>query len=428
MKIRLLTLLLFGYIGIACGQGSFNLSFVKDSIVASKSKDSEVIVAIPFSYYIAKGDTSTKKFSLSFLVKESSLPNSDYSMDLRPRLFSSLQENETLYVRLKKDILTDRERRLELQINAKNGDKEINDNNLGSKRNFVLIVKPSVDVSEDYTLLSYLGTNFDMADGKTKAKNLFFATNVFVPPIEGKNKFGFYLSLYGNRTMSNIDTAKYSNRAIRVQRVNDSLYFRERASGSVTISTVSDNIGAYFSPLLKLSRRSSHHFNLYYSPSVEFVWRRINRQTVYGTPTLLDTLESQGSIPSSFELSTLQGGTIQQSEFDLKIGAASVFLVYETKAVSVRATSSIGFLTTFSPSRSSRSNTSLTGDLYPPMTKKYDAFYTGKVWITEPVTGITLQAEIANQLKSPRPFYGVTLSKAFKIKDIGSVLSPLVNK
>ncbi len=260
---------------------------------------------------------------------------------------------------------------------------------------------------------------------KTKAKDLFFATNVFVPPVKDKNRFGFYLSLYGNRTMSNIDTAKYSNRAIRVQRVNDSIYIRERASGSVEISTVSDNIGAYFSPLIKINKRISHHFNLYFSPSIEFVWRRINRRSLYNTPTL-DTIESKGNIPSSFELSTLQGSTIRQSEFDLKIGAASVFLVYETKAVSVRATSSIGLLTTFFPARKNRSENSLNGELYPSMNKKNDFFYTGKVWITEPVTGITLQAEIANQFKSPRPFYGVTLSKAFKIKDIGSILSPLV--
>ncbi|NJI75434.1 hypothetical protein HCX49_19695 [Sphingobacterium kitahiroshimense] len=427
MKKYLITILLFGWMGVVWGQGTFNLSFVKDSIVISKSKDSDIIIAIPYTYKTTKGDTLANKYILTFSVNESTLPNSDYSIDFRPRLLSSLQENETVYVRLKKDILTDRERRLDLKINIKNDDKDVNDHNLGDKKNFTLIVKSSVDVSDDYTLLSYLGTNFDMADGKTKAKNLFFATNVFVPPIESKNRFGFYLSLYGNRTMSNTDSSRYSNRAFKVQPVNDSLYYRVRGSGSIVTTTTADNMGVHFSPLIKINKRGNHHFNLYYAPSLEFVWRRINTLRTYGAPTELDTVYESGFIPNRVDLS--QNIQTQKNEFDFSVGLVGAFLTYETKAVSVRIHSSVGYLGRFHKnSRRSVVNEVLGSETIAPMDKAHDIFYTGRAWITEAVTGITLQAEITNQFFKPRPFFGVTLSKAFKLKDIGSILSPLVNK
>lgn len=53
-------------------------------------------------------------------------------------------------------------------------------------------------------------------------------------------------------------------------------------------------------------------------------------------------------------------------------------------------------------------------------------FFTGRAWITESVTGISIQAEITNTLKNPSAFFGVTLSKAINFKNLGRIFQPII--
>ena len=41
--------------------------------------------------------------------------------------------------------------------------------------------KDHINLFHEYNILAYVGTNFDIVESKTKAKNLFFATNIFIP-------------------------------------------------------------------------------------------------------------------------------------------------------------------------------------------------------------------------------------------------------
>lgn len=61
--------------------------------------------------------------------------------------------------------------------------------------------------------------------------------------------------------------------------------------------------------------------------------------------------------------------------------------------------------------------------------KGYTALiFCGRAWITEPKTGITLQAEVTNRLKTPNPFYSVTLSKAFQLDKLAGFFSPITDR
>jgi hypothetical protein len=48
--------------------------------------------------------------------------------------------------------------------------------------------------------------------------------------------------------------------------------------------------------------------------------------------------------------------------------------------------------------------------------------------ITEPKSGLTLQAEIVNTLIYPRPYYVVTLSKALGFQNLGSIFAPITSR
>jgi hypothetical protein len=426
MKTKLLLLLLL-WAGIAQGQ-LFNIAFTKDSLIVNKNNKNEVIVPIEINTQLGK-ENLWKDYTLGLKIEKSSLPASDYEIDFSVREFSKIRDKETLYVKIKMDSLVDRERRLILSLITKENDKDVDEQNISDRKKFILIVKSHMpeNISENYKVLSYIGTNFDMAEGKTKAQNLFFATNVFVPPINGKNRFGFYLSLYGNRTMSRTDSAAYTNRTIKVQPITDSTYFRQRGSGTLLTTITSDNVGAFFSPLIKINKRIDHNFNLYYAPSLEFIWRQINLNRVFGTPSVVDTVQSSGYVPNTIILG--QNSRSEFNEFDFNLGLIGFLMVYETKEVSVRVQSSVGYLGRFYSESNKNLNFNVLGsEAYPPMAKKHKIFYLGRAWITEAVTGITLQAEISNQLKNSRPFFGVTLSKAFKLDKLGTVFKSLIDK
>jgi hypothetical protein len=103
------------------------------------------------------------------------------------------------------------------------------------------------------------------------------------------------------------------------------------------------------------------------------------------------------------------------------IGILGLFLTLENADVSVRIQSSVGYSSNFYPRTSSNSSL-ITTD------RSHDIFFAGRAWITEPRTGLTLQAEITNTGINPRPFFGVTLSKAFNLKELSGIFSPLTTR
>lgn len=405
---------------LASGQENFSLNFLRDTLTVSKSNTRDIIVPIELTSKI-KNNTTFDDYQFKIEIESNStLPSSDYILDHQPLRLSQFRSKETLYLIIKQDTLEDRERYLMLKLNIKdkNG-TSVNDQNFSDKQTLRIIVKPYLkeqDIADGYRVLSYLGTNFDMADGKTKASNLFFATNVFVPPVKNKNKYGFYLSLYGNRTMSRTDTLKNHSQTLMMKPNNDSTYWNYSQTGTDVRTTVSDNIGATITSLRRIKGKENDHLNVYVTTPLEFVWRRLTINRSFGGTTPIDSVIVNGTIPYNVNIDP--NISREQSEFDFTVGLGA-FIVYETKDLSIRIHKSIGYLGRFHP-KNSRPNV--------PMARSADVYYRGRAWITEAVTGITLQVEVTNQLINPRPYIGVTLSKAFKIKEIGNILSPLTNR
>lgn len=301
--------------------------------------------------------------------------------------------------------------------------KKINNSSFETTDNLKLLENVFNEVTgktklRDYSYLGYLGTNFDLVDG-IKVKNLFFATNILSMP--DYDNVGFYISLYGNRTTSKTDSIPNVRRNV----VFDSTSVRYSAVefSDLISRTQSDNLGAFFSLFLRkwnLSKKNSKN-KIYYSPSLEIIWRRTFVQAEYQNRRLTNIQALQNDdtqVPTIFDNSPRFNYNI----YDVNIAPLGFWLFHENDDISIRINMNIGFMTSYI---SNKVNVPEFIDLYTNFTKTRDYFYTGRLWLTEPHTGITLQAEVNNTLRQPRPFYGVTLSKAFNLDRIGSFLEPI---
>lgn len=405
-------------------QETFDISFENKAMKVAKSDSKMEIYPIIIKTKRNKSE-SWKKHVLSIGIDtlKSTLPPNDYSIDFNSKELNHLNSEETLYLKLPKDTLSDRERKLYLNLNVRNnGKKLVNEKNAASAENKTIEItvnahKRAENQLSHYSNLTYVGTNFDLVD-KVKAENFFFATNIFIPPVENKNKLGFYLSLYGNRAMSDVDSTGIVRRTYKLESVNDSTYIRHTEQAKMITTRVSDNIGAHINLLVSLfPKKEGSDLSLYYSPSLEFVWRRTKISRLYKNPTLRDSIVVTGSIPGTIELDSFSQRNY--NEFSFNAGALGLFLALENKTISVRAHASVGYSSNFYPQLSMSTNQINTK-------RSNDIFFSGRVWITEPITGITLQAEITNTAINSRPFFGATLSKAFHFKDIGGFFSPLI--
>jgi len=430
MKTKLLILVIaFSYMVKGWGQeGYYNIGFEKDTIQVEKNNKKDVIIPIKLKTLIFKKQ-DWKDYFVRIQIDEenTTLTKSDYEMMKFERNFSQL-ENETIFFVLKKDTIEDRTRKITLSINSIKKDslkeENVNEKNGADNKKIVIVVESYSKEHEaitDYNVLSYLGTNFDMAEGKTRAQNLFFATNIFIPPPK-ESRTGFYLSLYGNRTMSDIDSTGNVRNTYRIEKLTDSTYVNYTAQTKMVTTKFSDNIGAYISPLIKIynSRKQNNEVNLYYSPSLEFVWRKVSITREFKNPTNLDSIIVTGTIPGSMEFDLVHKR--EYNEYAFNVGVLSCFLSYENKDISVRVHSSVGYSSSFYPKFSSSS------EIIADTDRVHDIFFSGRAWITEPKTGITLQAEITNTSKYPRPYFGVTLSKAFRLKELSGFFSPITDR
>jgi hypothetical protein len=353
----------------------------------------------------------------------------EFKIDFYPRKFPQLDpldsSNNNVYVELSGDSSSLEDKQLTLKFEVYKNGILVPDTAHKLTPSEFRIAKVVNDTLRGFRYLAYVGTNFDLVDG-TKAKNLFFATNVFLPPLK-KYSMGMYLSLYGNRTMSRIDSLNFQERL--TARRDDTSYYSFVRQGAVKTTTVSDNLGAYVNGLIKLGGASnpSNLIQLYLSPSMEFVWRRIEQTGEISRTLYKDTLIVRG--PSD-QLPRDQVTKLQTNQFAFNIGFAGFTLVHESKDICMRLFMTAGYSSLYYPGAGKKVNADGTTDSFDLLgaayEKKWDMFFSGKLWITEAVTGITLQAEVTNNLRDPRPYYGVTLSKAFNFQNIGKIFQPII--
>jgi hypothetical protein len=383
------------------------------------------VVANPGGY---AGD-STYELRVAVDRLNTNLLAREFKVDFFPRKFPQLDpldsSNNNVHLELNGDSLSLEDKLVTLKFEVyKNGVLVTDTGNRLTAAEFK-IGKFVNDTLKGFRYLAYVGTNFDLVDG-SKAKNLFFATNVFLPPLK-KKSMGMYLSLYGNRTMSRIDSLNFQERL--TSRRDDTSYYSFVRQGSVKMTTVSDNLGAYVNGLIKLGGASnpSNLIQVYLSPSMEFVWRRIEQTGDISRTLTKDTLVVRG--PSD-QLPRDQVTKLQTNQFAFNIGFAGITLIHESKDICMRLFMTTGYSSLYYPGTAKKVNTDGTTDFFDvlgdPYEKKWDMFFSGKLWITEAVTGITLQAEVTNNLRQSRPYYGVTLSKAFNFQNIGKIFQPII--
>ncbi len=443
MKTKLLLLLLLVWLGVVYGQKKpkveipkkeevkkvsdksvFSIIFKNDTIKTEKSSK-EAYINIPLQINIIdRKEWVGYKLKIEIDYSKTTLPRSDYKLIDSVFNFTELNSENIVNIRLKKDTIEDRDRFLFLSLKTYNDTIDVGKRNIGVNKKVVILVKSSKNKStkliDDYKMLSYLGTNFDIVEGKSKANNLFFATNTYLPPIKGKNKVGFYFSLYGNRTMSDVDSTGNVRRTYKIESINADSHIIYTSQNKLTVTRVSDNIGVHISPLFKFIKSSNENLNLFYAPSLEFIWRKSTLTREYTNPSNL----SSETIPSSFPGTLIMDNVSRriQNEYVFNAGLMGLFLVYETKDFSFRIQASTGYSSYFYPSNS------VFSDEETNVGRRSDVFFLGRAWITEATTGLTLQTEIMNTAIIPRPFFGVTLSKAFKLDKLGAILKPLTDR
>jgi len=106
----------------------------------------------------------------------------------------------------------------------------------------ILSIRPENDTLDNFKYLAYIGTNFDLVDG-IKAKNLFFASNIFIAP-DNTEVTGFYISLYGNRTATFRDSVPgYRNDLKAVRTGEDGRRYAVFETADLAIEGYSDNLG-----------------------------------------------------------------------------------------------------------------------------------------------------------------------------------------
>ena len=409
----------------------------KDSKIEIKrgKKDIFVPLKIVFENNLPKDSLSLYNLKINSNEDETDITKQYYQLHFKTTALSNLSNNESVFLEIVKDTISDRKRKLVLEIELTKGDSEANNLNKASNKKIEILIESYKEESLDgYKYLAYVGTNFDLVEG-IRASDLFFATNVFSQPKEGKNRnVGFYLSLYGNRAFTQTDSLGAIIEQRKVEALTDSTSLRTLSRDFFATTRVTDNIGSYISPLIRLNWFKSNHpdrkLNLYYSPSLEFVYRRSSVSfNNLGIGTADSTIVSQ-SIEELIDTENIGQNDILPvtstlsftrifNEYSFNAGLIGLFLALENKTISVRVHGSVGYSSNYN--RVFEDNFRVSS-----IRQSSDIFFSGRAWVTDSKTGITLQAEVTNSAINPRPFFVATLSKAFNFKKIGEFFQPIV--
>ena len=415
----------------------YSISFKKDKDTLQRSPGT----VSNFTIELLASDTKLDNYKLSADIDadKSTLPRKDYEVisgiskvdfkDIKP-------EKNYLVIQIKSDDPKDKQLKdlklvLKLSVQKKQNEKEEEDeaaNNDGKIKEIELTIRPADAPLENYRYLGYLGTNFDLVDG-VQANRLYFVVNVLLPQ---QKKYGINLGIYGNRTMTRTDTSANTSFTSRIDAYGPDSIIYSRDTAMKVRTQLSDNIGAYFNPLIPLKFLSEGNLQVYYAPNFEFIWRRSKFETNFlNNKTIAkDTAENRYPATTAFPLVTPLSIKATQNIYDVYLGLAGLMLRYENEDISIRLQAAVGFNFNYVPVGA------LSGDniFYH---KNDRIYFQARLMITEPTTGFSLGAEISNffgSYKNPpyyskaQPYYNVTLSKAFNLKNLAAIVKPLSNR
>lgn len=411
----------------ASAQQVINLSFEK-----STEKIQRQAKAITFPITLLSDTIQIPKDSLVLYKVEakvndnkSTIPASAYKLEFNSINLEKLPSKYTFFLTIEGDTIADRDRILFLDLELIKKGKKTPLKSKSNNLSLAITVEGFKGINK-YNYLGYVGTNFDLIDG-VKAKDLFFAVNVLSAPKETSDLFGFYLTLYGNRTISQTDTSgrvTYTSRILGMKG-DSARYYTSQALK--TITSVSDNLGATFTPLFKLNKFSENGRNtkIYYAPQFEFIWRRKTITTKYADIVLVDSLDrANRPIRGNFVTPTIN--TVPLNVYDMYLGLAGMFLSHENEFISIRVQATLGYNFSYI-ANNSKSNI----DGNTPYIKEENFFSYMRTWITEPISGLTFGAEVSNNIFNKnryRPYYNVTLSKAINLNALGAIFQPVTSR
>ena len=428
-------------------EAQYNISFVKMENGRDTIYRTEQMATRAIKITVADADKEEfKDHSIEIIADEESTLKSSYYEIKEPVTgkIKDLGDSKLFFVYLKdeeKYFKQTEPLKLVLKIVVKKQDngKEVVDEkgNSGKIQKIVIMIFPGIEKLPNYRYLGYLGTNFDLVDG-IHAKNLFFATNIFIPDTK---RWGFALSLYGNRTMTKTDSTRLATYESRIEKINEDSIARYFDSATRVSTRVSDNIGINFTPLYEIKPLSEATLKLFYAPQFEFIWRRTSMQNEYvGSKTIrIDSVKNRYPANTPFPLVAPSQTKLEFNVYDVYLGIIGLLLKYENDDISVRLSSSVGMNYNYSPVNVSAGSGSggitLVNSEYQRIKRP---FYFGRLWITEPTTGLTLGGEVSNflgkrtvkgvEIRNAQPNYNVTLSKAFNLKNLATVVKPLSSR
>jgi hypothetical protein len=420
IKLSLIIISLFA-VTQAMAQGTIEVSF-KNTNETFDRADKEVTYPITIKVDKEKYIKSTPDLNVVSIKTndaKSSFARKDYALNFNSVPLEKLANEYTFYITIKDTSLTE-DKHLILNIEISNAGDLVNLNSAKANTELDILIKSRKQFKQ-YNYLAYVGTNFDLVDG-IKAKNLFFATNSFVPP-KGKGKgFGFNLTLYGNRTLTATDSSskvRIASRIVGLGGDSARTYFDEATK---TVSRVTDNLGGSFSPLIRIGKtmgNSNRSTQLYYAPQFEFIWRRTKMTTAYTDKKLVDSVTRQNRpIVGSINL-TPEMETASFNVYDVYLGLIGALLNHENEHIIIRVQSSVGFNITYTAL-----GKVAMADLKTQYDRKVNIFSFTRAWIMEPKSGVTFGAEVSNTFLKKngyQPYFNVTLSKALNMSGLAGL-------
>lgn len=440
---KFLIVLLFASLS-GVSQVSFKVKLNDIPEKIERSKTQKIIYALTLTTEVPDSNLfNDYVISIEPDLNKSTLPQTEFEIDFKECTLNKLSKKHDFYLTLFPNANFDVERniKIDIKISSTKDPKLDNIKNQADEISQTISIKSieSDTTLDQYNYLAYIGTNFDLVDG-IKAKNLFFATNIYQLPIisdEGKQTgMGFNFTIYGNRTLTITEEYgpreyKYKYEALPELKGMTRVFTNQ---GDLSKSFVSDNLGAAFSPMLNINipkfgwlnlASRSRTLQIVYAPQFEFVWRRFSEATTYSNITAADTtVESLAWNGSGTFILTNDSEVIYDNAYDFNAGIIGVFVSHETKDLSVRFQFNGGISRRFQRDRGSDSVVS-----YSDFKATGNIFFGARIWITEPTSGITLGAEMSNRIfKNYEPIYNVTLSKALNFKSLGSIFSPISSR
>lgn len=421
-----------------CGfsQESFTLKMnpVPDKI--ERSKTQKVIYALSLeSKNIDKALFKDYTVSVKPDCNIGTLSQTEFIVDFKDCTLDKVSDGYAFYLTILANPNLDKERTIKLDIKI----SSTKDSDLAGIKNIADTISRTITLKpieldsalNQFNYLAYVGTNFDLVDG-VKAKNLYFATNIYKLPEttkDGKPRdLGFNLMIYGNRALTlteEVGSDNFDYKYVRIPgTVDKSRVFTKE--GDLSRSIVSDNLGLVVSPIFNWfnSEKIQRTLRINYAPQLEFAFRRYTQTEAYSNITEGDssrTITYRGS-----DLVTLnrENKTTFNNSYDLDIGLLGFLFTHETKQISVRFHLNSGYSLRFSKDRIS---SSMASESFNPIKGHGNFFYGARLLVTEAISGVTLAGEVSNRLiiGDNQPFFNVTLSKALSFKSIGSIFAPI---